>query len=146
MPSQDQDEHTSKDVPLADLARVLAPLSATVVSIQRGPRPGETDSLAAALGRPVVDCARDNDDLRRIAGLLGAVDRYVGVSNTNAHIAASLGRECSILVSRAWEWRYGNDGPESPWFPSFRLYRESVSDGWSQALSQLGADLRADLH
>ena len=145
VPSKDQDDYSNKELPLADFARVLAPLSATVVSIQRAPRPGETESLAKALGRAVVDCSRDNDDLQRMAGLLGALDRYVGVSSTNAHIAASLGLGCSILVSRSWEWRYGNEGLTSPWFPTFKLYRESAAAGWSQALAGLGADLASDL-
>lgn len=142
-PSYDQDQHSSKDVPLGDLARVLGPLRATVVSIQRAPKAGETEAFAAALGRAVLDCSQDNADLKRMAGLLAAVDRYVGVSSTNVHIAAALGRAGSILVSRSWEWRYGNEGASSPWFPAFRLYREDAS-GWSQALSALRADLRSE--
>jgi hypothetical protein len=39
----------------------------------------------------------------------------------------------------------GRLAEESPWFPGFRIYRETAAAGWASALAQLGRDLAAAL-
>ena len=80
-----------------------------------------------------------------MAGLLASLDLYVGVSSTNVHIAAGLGTPASILVPQPPEWRYGQAGATTPWFPGFRVYREHARDGWDGALASLAADLASGL-
>ena len=35
-------------------------------------------------------------------------------------------------------------GDESPWFPGFRIYRQTPDGDWSTALDQLTRDLQAE--
>ena len=89
----------------------------------------------------VVDFSLANGNLEEIAAVLGALDDYVAVSNTNVHIAAALGKRARILVpGSAREWRWGREGP-SPWFPDFTIYRQPDSGDWSQAIGELRRDL-----
>jgi len=39
------------------------------------------------------------------------------------------------------EWRWRQSGRASPWFPGFRIYRQSLQGRWDPALRELGRDL-----
>ena len=131
----------SKQAPPEALADALKDAPGSVVAVQRDPAPGELDRFADRLGRPVRDMTALNGDLEGMLGLLGALDDYVCVSNTNTHLRASAGRASRVLVPFPPEYRWMNRGSESPWFPGARLYRETCEDGWTPALAALAADL-----
>lgn len=139
--SQTGEELLSKNVPVEGLGSALRGVPGTVVSVQRQPHAAESAALAASSGRPVLDASHLNENLGRMMGLLSLLDHYVGVSSTNVHLTAGLGKAASILVPHPPEWRYGHEGASSPWFPSFRVYREHPQSGWDEALASLGADL-----
>ena len=132
-----------KHIDLDAFASALGGLPGTVVVLQRRPRPDELDRLARRLGRAPADLSALNDDLDDVAAALAALDDYVGVSNTNMHLAAGLGRPARVLVPYPPEWRWMEAGDESPWYPGFRVYRQSISRSWDDALARLRADLVA---
>jgi Tfp pilus assembly protein PilF len=127
----------SKQVPIADLFAALAPLGGTVVSLQRNPAAGELAAASAALGRAVHDFSAVNDDLEDALAVASLLDRHVGVSNTNVHLAAAAQRTADVLVPFPPEWRWGMAGESSPWFPGFRVYRQRSGGDWSAALASL---------
>ena len=131
----------SKIVPLDLLARTLSQSDGTVIALQRTPFAGEIATFAQTLGRPVHDLTALNDDLETMLALLGQLDDYICVSNTNVHLRAGLGRTSRVLVPQPAEFRWMNSGIESPWFPGTRVYRETYPDGWALALSDLARDL-----
>ena len=75
--------------------------------------------------------------------LLSLVDEYIGVSNTNMHLRAAVGRTARVLVPRPAEWRWMARGASSPWFPGFSVYRQTLDGIWGGALASLRADLTA---
>jgi tetratricopeptide (TPR) repeat protein len=133
--------HLFKLVSPERLGEALRELPGTLVSVQRGPEPGETERIAQAAGRPVHDLCAANDDLQEVTAVLAALDRYVGVSSTNMHIRAGLGSSAEVLVPFPPEWRWMAEGSRSPWFPGLNVLRESPSGGWSSALEDLRRSL-----
>src|SRR5216683_4775432 len=131
-----------KAAPLEPLGTALRPLEATFVSVQRDPKLDETQALASALGHPLHDLSSVNGDLEDTLASMDAVDAYVGVSSTNVHLRASLGRDAHVLVPFPPEWRWMAAGA-SPWFPAMRVYREEPSHAWKAAFDALAADLGA---
>jgi hypothetical protein len=99
--------------------------------------------MAQALGAPLHDLSAINDDLDDVLALMGLVDEYVAVSNTNVHLRAGAGRASRVLVPFPPEWRWGAGGSASPWFPANPVYREDRAGGWDRALARLRADLEA---
>jgi hypothetical protein len=109
--------------------------------LQRLPLPGEVENFSRALGRRAHDLSALNENLEDIAAVLELVDEYVGVSNTNMHIRAGLGKTARVLVPFPPEFRWMHTGHESPWFQGFRLYRQDPTRAWTVALETLCSDL-----
>jgi tetratricopeptide (TPR) repeat protein len=130
-----------KHVALPALTRAISASAGTVIALQRNPAAGETDTLARALGRPVHDFTAYNENLESMLALLALLDEYVGVSNTNTHLRAAVGRTARVLVPAPAEWRWMYSG-QSPWFPGFKIYRQSLSGDWDGALARLAGDLK----
>jgi hypothetical protein len=84
-----------------------------------------------------------NEDLEAMLALLALIDDYIGVSNTNMHLRAGVGKTARVLVPCPPEWRWMAQGEMSPWFPGFRIYRQKNDGDWSTALNELRSDISA---
>lgn len=132
-----------KQIGLDAFAEPLRGLHATLIALQRGPKDGEIAALSSAAGRPIHDLSPLNEDLESMLALLALLDDYIGVSNTNMHLRASVGRTARVLVPCPAEWRWMASGDSSPWFPGFKTYRQHLDGNWDAALGTLTADLRS---
>jgi tetratricopeptide (TPR) repeat protein len=124
------------------MAEALRPLAGTVLVLQRNPEAEEIEVMSDLLGHRLVDTSHYNDDLEGMLALLGRIDEYVCVSNTNTHLRAARGQTSRVLVPLPADYRWMGSGDESPWFPGTRLYRESAETGWNTAFENLGRDLK----
>jgi hypothetical protein len=132
----------AKEIAPELMGAALRPLDVRVIVLQRRPPAEEIRRLADALGRPILDLSGVNDDLRDALALLSIIDEYVGVSNTNMHLRASIpDKVARVLVRMPSEWRWGVDGETSPWFPGFKVYRLALGEDWQRLLGELGRDL-----
>ena len=73
---------------------------------------------------------------------MALLDDYIGVSNTNMHLRAATGKDARVLVTHPGEFRWQVHGETSPWFPEFKLYRQSVGANWENAFAKLKTDVR----
>jgi tetratricopeptide (TPR) repeat protein len=126
-----------KEIDLSSLAAAIRDWPGTLLILQRLPMRGENAAFCKALGRSAHDLCAANDDLVDMAALLSLVDEYVGVSNTNMHIRAGVGKTARVLVPFPPEFRWMHSGDEVPWFPGFTVYRQSPAHDWGAALEQL---------
>ena len=124
-----------------DAIAALREWRGSVLALQRLPLPGEVETISRALGRRAHDLSALNENLEDIAAVLELADEYVGVSNTNMHIRAGLGKTARVLVPFPPEFRWMHAGRESPWFRGFRLYRQDPARAWSVALETLRLDI-----
>jgi hypothetical protein len=127
-----------KTVPMEAFFGAVRKLGGTVVAIQARPTPEELAGASQALQAPVRDLSRMNEDLEDALALLSVLDRHVGVSNTNMHLAAGLGAGADVVVPFPPEFRWGAAGTVSPWFPGFRVHRQEPRGDWAAALSEIG--------
>jgi tetratricopeptide (TPR) repeat protein len=134
--------YLAKEVKPDELGAVLRPFTATFVILQRRPLPDDEPRFVAALGRPALNLSAVNDDLRDALAVLSVLDDYVALSNTNIHLRAAVGgKTARVLVPSPAEWRWGPSSSASPWFPGFRIYRQSIQAGWTPAFEALAGDL-----
>jgi hypothetical protein len=132
-----------KEITPALLGRALRGWPGTVLSLQRAPAPQDLQAVRDAAGAPVHDLSALNEDLVEMLALLGELDEYVAVSNTNIHLLAGLGRSARVLVPHPPEWRWMRRDGRSDWFPAFSVYRQSERMDWTEPLKRLREDLFA---
>jgi len=131
----------SKEISPALLGAALRGWSGTLLALQRHPAPGEIEALSQAAQQPVHNLSAANENLAKMLALLGQLQDYVTVSNTNLHLHAGIGGRAHVLVPRPAEWRWMDEGERSPWFPEFPIYRQPPSRDWTEPLSRLRRDL-----
>lgn len=131
-----------KEAPHPLLAKTVGAADARVVALQRNPRDGEVAAFEAALGRPVIDLTACNDDLEDMLALMGSLDYYVGLNNTNQHLRAARGGTSHIFVANPPDFRWMSSGDESPWYPGTRVYRQDRNGDWADALAALTDGLK----
>ncbi len=131
-----------KEIPLVELATALAKVKGTILVLQRAPKSEEIQTLAEILQRPVHDFSHYNNDLEAMLAVLFYMDEYIGVSNTNMHLLAGIGKTARVLMPYPAEWRWLFTGEESPWFKGFKIYRQSSKEEWGPALQTLVHDLK----
>jgi len=127
------------------LADVLEGLPVTGVALQRQATNEEIAAAFKSWGRQPVNLAAQAEAPEDALALLSVLDHYVGVSNTNMHLRASLQRPSHVLVPHPPEWRWGSKGDRSPWFPQTWVYRQTADLEWHEALKCLRQDLLADI-
>ncbi len=141
-PEQGDRNSLYKEAPFGKFVAMAQRLPGTLLVLQRSPREGEVEQFVEACGPRVVDLSALNGDLEGMLALLAAIDDYVGVSNTNMHLCAALGRGARVLVGRGVEFRWMTQG-QSLWFPDFRVYRPTHQLDWIAAFDAVVSDLAA---
>ncbi len=131
-----------KEIPLQLLASSVRAWPGTVLIVQRLPMQGEPEGFSKTLGRSAHDMSAVNDDLTEMLALLSVMDEYVGVSNTNMHLRAGIGKSARVLVPFPPEFRWMDAGAASSWFPEFTTYRQAPPGVLGPALTGLINDLR----
>ena len=131
-----------KDCEPDAIISILSEISATVIIVQRHPRPKELMLISSQLGREVSDFSDVNENLEDALALMALLDDYIGVSNTNMHLRAATGKDARVLVTHPGEFRWQVHGETSPWFPGFRLYRQSMNSNWENAFAKLKTEIK----
>jgi hypothetical protein len=112
---------------------LMAPLAAPrrVLSLV----PGVTDL-------PVLNPA-GTGDMAITAAVIAGLGLVITVDTMVAHLAGALGRPTWLLLKHNADWRWGQDGNNSVWYPSTRLYRQSHPGDWHTIIARVSADLTA---
>jgi tetratricopeptide (TPR) repeat protein len=82
-------------------------------------------------------------DIDGLASLIESCDLIITVSNTTAHLAASLGKPTLVLLAHhtpLWYWH--TDASKSPWYPSVSLLRQPNNGDWSPVIEKAANILR----
>ncbi|MCW2247238.1 tetratricopeptide (TPR) repeat protein [Azospirillum fermentarium] len=124
-----------RSLPPEALAPLLAVPGVDWVGLQMGPAAGTVPGLPDGT-EGIADFA---DTAQRMAGL----DLMVSVDTAAAHLAGSLGLPLWVLLRHdaCWRWLEGRD--DSPWYPTARLFRQTVPHAWGPVVESVAAALRA---
>ncbi len=94
-------------------------------------------------GLALFDAMERVKDFADTAALVANLDLVVTVDTSMAHLAGALGKPVWILsrYDGCWRWLIGRE--TTPWYPSARLFLQTVPNDWSDALRQLADALRS---
>lgn len=124
--------------------RAVMPLFAVpgieFVSLQLGD--GRSDIAASPLPPEVLDLGAEIADFADTAAIMASLDLVVSSCTAPLHLAGALGVPVWGLIPFAPHFFWLLERPDSPWYPTLRLYRqERAGDDWSGVVRRLAADL-----
>jgi Glycosyltransferase family 9 (heptosyltransferase) len=133
---------------LADFAPLAALPGVSLISLQKGP---SADQAGRYFGRaPLINIGAEVRDYDDTMALLECLDLVVAVDTSVGHLAAAMGKPVWILLATCPDWRWLLKRDSSPWYPTVRLFRQTVPRQWSDVLNRVAAAWqqsgRADHH
>jgi Tfp pilus assembly protein PilF len=104
----------------------------------------DADRVALDSDPRVISFADDLLDFDNTAALCMCMDVVVTVDTSLAHLAGALGQRTWLLLPQTPDFRWMRDRPDSPWYPSLKLYRQTAAGDWSGVFERVAADLRRE--
>lgn len=122
---------------LGTLASLWTLPDVSFVSLQKGQ--GEDEARCAPVDQPLLDLGSEVTDFADSAAIISQLDLVVCVDTSIAHLAASLGKPCWILLpSTGVDWRWMRERDDSPWYPGVvRLFRRAEGESWVATVERL---------
>ena len=130
---------------LAPLAGMSAASRTQIFSLQMQEPSAQLQELQSQgwHGPPIIDLAKDVTDWDDTAGLLANLDLVISTDTALAHLAAAMGKPTWILLHHSHCWRWLQDRDDSPWYPTVRLFRQSVAGDWDDVVRRVAHALEA---
>ena len=86
---------------------------------------------------------RDEPLARSLPNLVNLADRLKDFRHTAvAHLAGALRQPTWPLLQHSPDWRWFLERPDSPWYPTMRLFRQPDRGHWLPAIQLAAAELR----
>jgi hypothetical protein len=120
---------------------VFAPLSSIpgieFYGLQTGP---EADDPAPP-GMRLVKLGGEFGDFADSAAVIANLDLVISVDTSIAHLAGALARPVWTLIPASPDFRWLRDRPDSPWYPTMRLFRRQHGEQWINVVERMAAVL-----
>ena len=76
------------------------------------------------------------------AAIMANCDLIITSDTAVAHLAGSLGYTTWLALKYVPDWRWMINRPDSPWYPTLRLYRQIQRDNWEYTFVKIQNDLK----
>ena len=129
----------SKSMTLAQFAPLARVPDVVFYSLQKGEPAREADRPPA--GMRLFDVANELRDFADSAALIAALDLVITVDTAVAHLAGALGKPVWNLVKFHGCWRWLVNRPDSPWYPTMRLFRQPDPGNWRSVAEAVASAL-----
>lgn len=129
-PRHHNDAHRSLNS-LAQLLPLWSIPGVSFVSLQKGQ--DEDEAQRPQPFQPLLALGHELTDFADTAALISQLDLVVCVDTSTAHLAATLGKPCFVVLpyhDPDWRWLHGRS--DSPWYPNtMRVFRQPRAGHWS---------------
>ena len=142
LPNQPETRSTKerRNIPLARFSP-FKNLDATFYSLQKGDEAGTEfkDLLSGGWNGPaIIDWTDEIHDFSDTAALIQNLDLVISVDTSTAHLAGAMAKPVWLLNRFDIEWRWL---PNSPWYPTARLFRQQAPGDWVGVIDRLTPEL-----
>jgi hypothetical protein len=115
--------------PWLDLAGI------TFYSLQKG------EAAREAEGRNIVNLMADVGDFADTAAIIANLDLVVSADTSVAHVAGAMGKPVWVLSRLDACWRWLRNRPDSPWYPTARVFGKTERESWSSVIDAVKYEL-----
>jgi len=120
-----------RNIPVEKLAAIHNP-SVEFYSLQFG---------AKEFPFPMVDLMGDVKDFSDTAAIIENLDLVISVDTSTAHVAGAMGKPVWLMNRFDTCWRWLEDRTDTPWYPSFKIYRQKEFMNWDNVVAEIKKDL-----
>jgi Tfp pilus assembly protein PilF len=92
---------------------------------------------------PLVNLGPELQDFGDTMAVLECLERVVAVDTSVVHLAGAMGKEASVLLPYAPDWRWLLDRNDSPWYPTVRLFRQGPDRKWDPVMHRIAQEIAA---
>ncbi len=136
-----------RSFPLAQFSALSDISGVRLISLHKGS--GETQLQAMPSGLQVETLGADFDAgdgaFTDSAAVMTCCDLVITSDTAIAHLAGALGVPVWIALRKYPDWRWQKDRSDTPWYPTARLFRQSVARDWDGVFTQIRAALQEHL-
>jgi len=136
-----QDRNDERTIPLELMLTLAEHPNVWLYSLQVGP----TQADIARLGAKDLIC--DLGPQLKERGLTVAatailqMDLVITCCTSIAHLCGALGVEAWVVLCKNPYWVWMHERPDSPWYPSLRLFRQTTTGDWRSVMQRVRDEL-----
>lgn len=82
-------------------------------------------------------------DFSETAAVLANLDLVITPDTALAHLAGAMNKPCWVGLRKGGDWRWGDEGATTPWYPSMKLFRQEQINNWQAPMANMALALRA---
>lgn len=134
-----RERRETRAIPVSALTSLFVIEDIDWVVLQPDVRDDDRVRLAAWSGVSYAPAPKDFADT---ADMIAQLDLVVTIDTSVAHLAGAMGRPVWIMLPKGPDWRWGPSAGTTPWYPSARLFRQTVAGDWSNVVNDVCCALR----
>jgi tetratricopeptide (TPR) repeat protein len=137
----------NRSIPFSTMAPLANVKGVTFVSLQKGT--SSRDSQNAPPGMHLINLTDQLTDFAETAALVANLDLVIAVDTAVTHLAGAIAKPTWTLLPFAPDWRWQLARPDSPWYPTMRLFRQTTRAHWDpviQKVKELLSELDSNTH
>jgi ADP-heptose:LPS heptosyltransferase len=93
----------------------------------------------------LTDLMSDVRDFADTAAIIQNLDLVISVDTAVAHLAGGLGKPVWILSRYDADWRWLQNRPTSPWYPTARIFGQPALGDWDSVIADVSHELKVEI-
>ena len=135
----------ARSMPLVAFAPLARIAGVRLISLQKGFGEEQLASCRPCRSRRSARIRRRPDAFVDAAAAMAHLDLVVTCDTSIAHLAGALGRPVWVALKSDAEWRWMTERPDSPWYPTMRLFRQSRRGAWVELFENMAQELESTI-
>ena len=112
-------------------------------SLQKDNAPEQIAALG--VGDRLIHFMDEARDFADTAAIIQNLDLVISVDTAVAHLAGGLGKPVWILSRYGADWRWLQNRPTNPWYPTARIFGQPTMGDWDSVIAEVERELKAEI-
>ena len=131
-----------RSIALREFAPLAGMPGVRLISLQKGFGSGQLADAGFAVEDLGADFDSGPDAFLDSAAIMQSLDLVITSDTAIAHLAGALGRPAWVALKYLPEWRWMLNRPDSPWYPTLRLFRQQTQGDWGGVFAAMARELQ----
>ena len=93
---------------------------------------------------PIVNLGKLINNFAHTAVAIHHMDLIISIDTATAHLAGAMHKPIWMMLPYSSDWRWFRNREDSPWYPSMRLFRQTIRDDWQHVIQRIFQKLHTE--